>query len=138
MEEYIKKALKNGKYESSIELSSKICQNITIRQKRIAYFRIISLSSISMASLIGFIPMFKILANDFTQSGFYEYLSLTFSNGGVFSKYSQDFFYSLAESLPTMSIIFSLTLVFIFFLSLRYAMKQIINNNYIRQYRVIA
>ena len=138
MHENIKNALKNIKYDPDHNLKDKIWQKLIIRNKRIAYLKLISFSSISTASLVGFIPMFKILANDFTQSGFYEYLSLTFSKGGLFSKYSQDFLYSLAESLPTMSIVFTLALVFVFFLSLRYVMKQIINNNYMGQYHAIA
>jgi hypothetical protein len=73
--------------------------------------------------------MFKILINDFTQSGFYEYLSLAFSTKGLLFSYWKEFAFSLAESLPTMSIVLSLALLFIFFLSLRYVMKQIINNN---------
>ena len=131
MEEYIKKAFANVKIKPDFDLKDKIWNHLLLRNKRIAYFKLISFSSISIASILGFIPMFKILASDFAQSGFYEYLSLTFSNGGLFSKYSQDFIYSLAESLPTMSIIFSLTIIFVFFLSLRYVMKQIINNKYI-------
>ena len=131
MEKYIKKAFANVKIKPDFDLKDKIWNHLLLRNKRIAYFKLISFSSISIASILGFIPMFKILASDFAQSGFYEYLSLTFSNGGLFSKYSQDFIYSLAESLPTMSIIFSLTLIFVFFLSLRYVMKQIINNKYI-------
>ncbi len=131
MEKNFKGALKAIKYEPDFDLKNKIWNHFLLRDKRIAYFKLISFSSISMASLVGFIPMFKIMANDFTQSGFYEYLSLAFSNGGLFSKYSQDFIYSLAESVPTMSIVFSLALIFIFFSSLRYVTKQIINNKYI-------
>jgi len=131
MEEHIKKALINIKNEPDFDLKEKIWNHLLLRNKHIGYFKLISFSSVSILSLAGSIPMFKILANDFAQSGFYEYLSLAFSNGGLFSKYSQEFIYSLAESLPTMSIVVSLVLIFVFFLSLRYVMKQIINNKYI-------
>ena len=131
MEKYIKKALINAKIEPNFDLKEKIWNHLLLRDKRIAYFKLISFSSISIASLAGFIPMFKILANDFTQSGFYEYLSLVFSNNGIFSSYWKDFAYSLAESIPTMSIISVLVTIFIFFLSLKYVVKQIINNKYI-------
>ena len=131
MDENLKRAFQKAKYEPKIELKDKIWNNLILRNKRITYIKLISFSSVSIASLIGFIPMFKVLANDFTQSGFYEYLSLAFSNGGLFSKYSQEFILSLAESLPTMSIVFSLTLIFVFFLSLHNVFKQIINNKYI-------
>jgi hypothetical protein len=132
MEEKLKNVFKQAKYDARVELKEKIWINLMIRNKRITYFKLISFSSVNIISLIGFIPMFKVLANDFAQSGFYEYLSLAFSSNSLFSSSWKDFAYSLAESLPTMNIVFSLTIIFIFFLSLRYAIKQfIINNNYI-------
>jgi len=126
MEESIKKAFKKAKFESNDELKDNIWHSITLREKKIAYFKIFSFASVSLASLVGLVPMFKILINDFTQSGFYEYLSLAFSNGGLFSSYWKEFAFSLLESLPTISIVLLLIPVFIFFLSLRYLMKQII------------
>jgi hypothetical protein len=131
MEENLKRALKKAKYEPLAELKDKIWRKIVTRDKRIAYLKLISFSSVGIVSLMGFIPMWKMLANDFTQSGFYEYLSLALSKGGIFSSFWKEFIFTLAESLPTMSIVFSLTLVFIFLLSLRYVVKQIINNRHI-------
>ena len=138
MEENLKNAFKKTTYESPNELKDKIWLLLMKRDKRLAYFKLTSFSLVSLLSLAGFIPMFKILANNFTQSGFYEYLSLAFSRGGLFSSFWKDFIYTLAESLPTMSIVLSLALIFVFLLSLRYAIKQIINNKFIGQsYAVI-
>ncbi len=128
MEESLKRAFQAAKYEPSNELVLEIWRKITVRNRHITYLKLVSFSSLGLASLIGFIPMFKILANDFTQSGFYEYLSLAFSRGGLFSSFWKEFIFSLAESLPTMSVVFSLILIFVFLLSLRYIIKQIINN----------
>ncbi|MEI8174753.1 MAG: hypothetical protein WCG28_02260 [bacterium] len=129
MEENIKSVFNQVRYKPNSKLSDKIWDKIIVRNRRIAYFKITSYSIVGVASLLGFIPMFGILANDFTQSGFYEYLSLAFSKGGIFSAYWKEFAFSLAESLPTMSIVYTLTLVLVFFLSLHYVIKQIINNN---------
>ena len=138
MEESLKSAFQKAKIEPNTKLKDKIWRNVVLGNKRTAYFKLASFSIVGIASLVGFIPMFKILINDFTQSGFYEYLSHVFSKGGLFSSYSKEFVYSLAESLPTMSIVFSLTLLLIFFLSLYFTIKQIINNNYMERPYVIA
>ncbi len=133
MEENIKSVFNQVKYKPNKELGDKIWSKIIAHNRRIAYFKITSYSIVGVASLLGLIPMFKILANDFTQSGFYEYLSLAFSKGGIFSAYWKEFAFSIAESLPAMSIIYALTLIFVFFLSLHYVIKQIINNNRVGQ-----
>ena len=137
MEENIKNCFQKAKLESNQELKDKIWQKITLRNKRIVSFKIASFSFLGLISISALVPMFQILVNDFTQSGFYEYLSLAFSSGGMFSTYWKEFAYSIAESLPIMSIVFSLALLFVFFLSLRYVLKQIINNNSIsKAYRI--
>ena len=123
----VKNIFKQARYEPSLELKNKIWNKILLRNKRIVYFKLISFSFVGIASLAGFIPMFKILINDFAQSGFYEYFSLAFSNGGIFSVYWKEFAFSLAESLPTMNIALLFILLFIFFLSLHNVIKQIIN-----------
>ena len=109
----IKSTFKQAKYEPNTELKNKIWNKILLHNRRIVYFKLISFSFIGITSLIGFIPMFKILINDFTQSGFYEYFSLAFSNGGIFSIYWKEFALSLVESLPTMNIALLFVLLFI-------------------------
>jgi hypothetical protein len=132
MEENLKKAFQKAKYEPNGELANKVWRKITVSDRRIAYFKLASFSFVSIASLVGLIPMFQILVRDFAQSGFYEYLSLAFSSGS-FVSYWREFMFSLAESLPITSIIIVLAIVFIFFLSLRYMIKQIINHKYMGQ-----
>ena len=133
MEEYLKNNFQKEKIEPEFILKDKIWQKIIKREKRIIYFKLISFSSLGIASILGFIPLFKIALNDFIQSGFYEYLSIAFSKNGILSPYWKDFAYSLAESIPTISTLFVLVSIFIFFLSLKYIIKQVINNNYIGQ-----
>jgi hypothetical protein len=129
MDKKLREVFKKAKYEETGELKNIIWEKITLHDTGIFYTKVVSFSLLSLSSFFAFIPMFKILASDFAKSGFYEYLSLIFSNGGLFSSYWKEFAFSLAESLPTMSILISLTLVFVFFLSLRNVIKQIINNN---------
>ena len=126
MEEYLKNSFKKSKHEPSLDLADGIWNTIVLRNKRIAYLKLAFFSSISIASFVGLVPTFKMLLADFTQSGFYEYLSIAFSKNGFLSSYWKELAYSLAESLPTISLALSLSLIFVFFLSLRYVMKQII------------
>lgn len=129
MEQELVKAFKKAKYEADPALVSNICQNVILRNKRSAILRLWGFSITSLVSFVALIPAWKALLNDLTQSGLYEYLSLAFSNSGSVLSYWKEFTLSIAEALPTMSIMLSLSLVFVFFLSFKYVMKQIISNN---------
>ncbi len=131
MKKELRKAFLNTKIEADSSLAQNIWDSIIARNKRVARFKLWAFSSVSLASLIGFIPAWHLLSNDLAQSGIYEYLSLAFSNGSSFFAYWKEFVLSIAESLPTISIALSLSLIFIFFLSLRFATKQIIRGQLI-------
>ena len=128
MEQKLVKAFHKIKYENDPNLPIAIWQAILLHDKFIARVKLWLFSVIGVFSLMGLVPVLKILSSDLTQSGFYEYFSLAFSSSGSIIAYWRDFVSLLAESLPIVSIISSLTLIFIFFLSLKYAMKQIIKN----------
>ena len=131
MKKELRKAFLNTKIEADSSLAQNIWDSIIARNKRVARFKLWAFSSVSLASLIGFIPAWHLLSNDLAQSGIYEYLSLAFSNGSSFFAYWKEFVLSIAESLPTISIALSLSLIFIFFLSLRFPTKQIIRGQLI-------
>ena len=126
MEKELKNAFHRVKYEDNIHLADNIWLKIALRNKLIARIKIWVFSSIGLASLLGLIPAFKVLSNDLMESGFYEYLSLIFSNSNSIASYWRELSLSLAESLPTASIALSLSLILIFFLSLKFTTKQII------------
>lgn len=126
MDNNIIKIFNNAKLESKNDLSEKIWRVILLKQKRIYRFKSIIYSLISILSLISFIPLSKILINDFIESGFYEYSMLLFSNTNNLIFYWKELFYSLAESLPALSIVITFTVFLIFFLSLKFTIKQII------------
>ncbi len=126
MEKELKKVFQKAKYEESSGLASGIWQNIAIRSKRKARFELWAFSFIGIISLTGLVPALKALSNNLVQSGFYEYFSLIFSNSSSLLSYWKELAFSIAESLPVMSIVLSLSLVFIFFLSIKYATRQVI------------
>ena len=103
MQEKLTKIFQKAKYEPSPILASTVWDAIIARDKRVIRFKLWIFSFMGFASLLGLVPVFKILLNDLTQSGFYEYFSLIFSDGGSMLAYWKELFLSLAESLPIFS-----------------------------------
>ena len=130
MEQKLTKIFQKAKYESEPNLAGNLWNTIITREKRSTKIKLWVFASFGLASLVAIIPVFEVLLKDLARSGFYEYFSLIFSDGSSVLSYWKEFTLSLAESLPVESMIFTLSLVFVFLLSLRFAMKQI-NNNYL-------
>jgi hypothetical protein len=129
MHDKLTKIFKNATYQPSPELAFSVLQTITKQEKRATQARLWFLSSLLFVSAVGLIPAFEMLLNNLAQSGFSEYFSLIFSDGGSMLTYWKELSFSLAESLPVMSIILTLSTLFVCFLSLRYLIKQIGKNN---------
>jgi hypothetical protein len=128
MEEKLTKVFQDLKYAPSTDLAENVWRTIAVRETRITRMKLWLFSFFGFVSLAGLLPVLKTLSNNFAQSGFYDYVSLLFSDGRSVLTYWKEFAFSLAESLPTLTILLSLTLTFVFFLSVRYAMKQISKN----------
>jgi hypothetical protein len=122
------KIFKNAKYEPDSKLAFSIWSTLIAKDKHATQIKMWSLASVLFASLIGLVPAFQILLSGLAHSGFYEYFSLIFSDGGSMITYWKELSLSLAESLPVMSIVFALSLFFVCFLSLKYLIKQISRN----------
>jgi len=129
MDSKLRKILKDAKYEPSSGLVLSIRQTIIKQEKHSTQLKLWSLSSLLFISTVGLIPAFEMLLSDLAHSGFYEYFSLIFSDGGSMLTYWKELSFSLAESLPIMSIIFTLSIVFVCFLSLKYLLRQIDKNH---------
>jgi len=128
MKENLKRAFLKISLLPEESLADKTWHAIVLRDRRIARLKLWVFSLIGLFSFVGFVPVFRMLFSDFAQSGFYEYFSLAFSSSGSVITYWKEFLSLLAESLPVISILSTLTLVFIFFLSLKYAMREIIKS----------
>ena len=133
MDKELKKAFQKIAFEPKAGLADDIWRRVVAREKRFGRIKLYIFSLIGSVSLLGLVPAFEALFNEFARSGFYEYFSLVFSSGGNLFSYWKELVLSLVESLPLTDIIFSFSLIFIFFWSLRYVLKQIINNNCIGQ-----
>jgi hypothetical protein len=128
MKQKLVKAFQKIKYEVNLDSPEKIWQVIVLREKHFTLIKLWSFVAMGVFSFIGLIPVFTTLLSDLKRSGFYEYLSLAFSSSGSIIVYWKDFLLLLAESLPVISIISLFILIFIFFLSVKYAMKQIVKS----------
>ena len=126
MEKELKEVFQKAKYEANSELPVNIWHAVIRRDKQITRIRLWVFSLLGVLSLGGMLPVFKIFLNDITQSGFYEYLSLAFSGNSPIFSYPKEFFFSIAESMPTTSIILSLSLIFLLLFSLKYLTREII------------
>lgn len=128
MQNKLTKIFKSAKYKPNSDLNEKVWNTIVIRSKHNTQIKFWGFAFVSLASIAGLVPVVKILLTDLSQSGFYEYFSLIFSDSGTIFSYWKELILSLAESLPIMSIVYTFSLLFIIFLSLRYLMKQIGKN----------
>lgn len=129
MQDKLIKIFQKAKYEPESDLSENIWRKIIARDKFRTQIKMWIFAFFGFISLAGLVPALRALTSDLTQSGFSEYFSLIFSDTGVILSSWKELFFSLAESLPIVSITATLLLLFVCFLSLRYLMKQIKNNN---------
>jgi len=84
----------------------------------------LGLGFVSMLSLIASIPIIYQVIASFTQSGIYNYLSLIFSDSDVIIVYWKEILVTLAESVPTISIISLLAILAVFAWSTLKAMNE--------------
>lgn len=120
MEKELNKAFKNSMYHPKDTLNDAIWQHIVMREKRAIVLQRISYGFISLFSFIGFIITLRDFGMKFTTSGFGAYLSASFSAPSMFFSIWKDLALSLIESVPTMSLIVLLALLFVFLGSLKY------------------
>jgi hypothetical protein len=125
MEKNLMECFRQATYEAEDYLPQNVWKNICVQNRHQSLQRFWGFFVLGVISGSIFVPAFKMLLSDFAKSGFYEYSSLAFSSNGTFNYYWKDFILSLTESLPLSSIVLSLGLFLVFFLSVRYAIKQI-------------
>ncbi len=124
----LRSAFQNAKYGADHGLPASVWNTIITRENRMARVKLWVFGIIGTISLIGLVPALQALSNNMTQSGFSSYFSLIFSDGGSIASFWKEFILSLGESLPILSVIFALSLLFVCGLSLRYFVKQIGRN----------
>lgn len=104
-------------------LSEVIYARIEGIKRRQAKIRIAYASFAGAVSLVASIPALQYCISSFTETGFWQYLSLLFSDGGVAIIYWKELLLSLAESLPVLGSAIILALAFVIVGSLKYIIE---------------
>ncbi len=86
-------------------LESRVLARLNEEQQRAAKFRLFVFALLDALSLLGLVASLVYLARVFAESGFSQYLSLLFSDGGSLLSYWRELVLSLAESLPALGLL---------------------------------
>ena len=112
-------------FEPSEKLRNGILARIDFEKRRSTRTRLAFLGALATASFVAMIPSFQYLAQEFSQTGIYQYLSLIFSDGSIVIASWKEFSLLLAESLPLVEITIFLATVFTFLISVKLAVKNV-------------
>jgi len=124
VEQNLQKLFKSASYQPESRLSGDIWGAIEYKSAQITKWKKFGYLSVSVLSLSGSIFSIKSLIEEFIRLGFFNYLSLAFSDGGVIAKYWKEYTLTLVDSLPVVSLVLSFFLLFILFISIRKASYQ--------------
>ena len=104
-------------------LASKIIQEINQeRMKKVRMQAVIS-RTVGVISLAALFPALLNIFNQLQGSGFWNYLSLLFTDTGAVATYWKQFSLSLVEALPLFGLTVVVFLVLAVFISLKFALK---------------
>ena len=110
-----------------VELPARLFSDILVRiRAREQCLRTLRFTLSFVSALISFtliIPAIRLVGQELSQSGFYSYLSLIFSDGGAVLSSWKEFALLLAESLRPMGIAFFLATTFFLISSLKSMIK---------------
>lgn len=121
MEQDLQKLFKKAVYHPECRLSDDVCCAILAKRKNIIRRNTSVYVLLIVSSLSGSIFSIRDLITESSKLGFYKYLSLVFSDGGVIATYWKEYMLTLADSLPVMNLIVSFALLFVLFISLKKA-----------------
>ena len=127
MEYNLQKLFKNASFVPESRLSRDVFGVIEYKSAQITKLKRFGYLGVSILSLSGSIFSIKSLIVQSIKMGFSDYLSLALSDGGVIAKYWKEYTLSLVDSLPIASLILSLFLLFVLFISIRRASYQFKN-----------
>jgi hypothetical protein len=124
VEKNLHKLFQEAQYHPESRLSDAIFGVIEHKSAQITKWKRFSYLSLSILSLSGSVFSIKSLIEQSSRLGFYDYLSLAFSDGGTIATYWKEYVLSLADSLPIASLVISCLLLFVLFISIQRASYQ--------------
>lgn len=104
-------------------LTDRICAKIIRIERRLATIRAGITGSVTVLSIISIFPISSLVYSRIIEGGFADYLQLLVSDWDVLISNWGTFSLSLAESIPLTGLIALIGVAFIFFWSLRYAVR---------------
>ncbi len=127
MEKRLNLLFRNAKYNPNADLHSDIWRLITLKQNKQLRLKLYTSVTMNVVSLAALVYALKDLINQFSQSGFYSYISLVLSDTGSISSIWKEYVLSLASSLPVASLTISLVVIAVFLVSARSTIRQASN-----------
>ena len=109
--------------EPSLNLKDRIFSEIKKHDERSARINFTFSITCFVVSIIAIFPAFIYIGNSFYQSGFIQYFSAIFSDGGIILTYWKDYLSLMAESAPVFEISIFLVIIFVLLLSFKSAIK---------------
>lgn len=110
-----------------INLVNKIILSVDKKVSHDSKIKALGLSFVSFISFLISIPIISQIITSFTQSGFYNYISIIFSDSDVAFIYWKEILISLIESLPVIGIASLLAIVVVFIWSTIKATSEVKN-----------
>lgn len=110
------------------DLIYQIFNKIELREKRIVFIKLFILGLFILTSLFGILFFSINIISELSYSGFFSFISLLFLNYHSIMANFSDFFYSVIESIPAMSISFLFFTIGFFVWSSKSFMKEFLKN----------
>jgi hypothetical protein len=107
------------------ELLHTVLARIEFAHRRAAAFRVAALGTVTLLSGASLYSAISYASNEFYTSGFYDFLSLLFSDSATALSHWQEISLSLAESLPSLAILLLLSITTVFLWSLRHTVRDV-------------
>jgi len=123
-EKRLKDLFKQTKYNPDSRLSGDILATINAKERTSFILNLWIYGSLVIISFSGVVFVIENLIYQLSQSGFYEYSALIFSDMNSVAVYWRELSMSLIGSIPVVNIIISLVLIFIILISIRSILNQ--------------
>ncbi len=124
MSNNLKKAFKNIVAEQDLAfLTDKVIIRINREQEKRRWLQVVISRAVGSLSFIALFPLIIKIFYQLQTSGFWNYLSLLFTDTGAVAVYWKEFSMSLAESLPILQVTSILVLILTLLVSLRFALR---------------
>jgi hypothetical protein len=105
------------------DLYTAVIFRLSVEQRRAIKRRFWIAATSLVASVVAAVSAVFVLATSLSQSGFWKFVSLIFSDGGTVMTYWQQFSLSLLESFSVPEMVVSLACIFAVMISMKFLLK---------------